>query len=490
MFERPSESASAMANHVFGAPLTWAAYIPNTRLHQLREKVISVGVAGKQEELMHLHCAAWERAFCQSILSELLFPIVPPFRHDGSELNANIPNLHQVLSLIVRFIKGEKADMVHLEAKAKNFIAFEDILCLASVAKGHQDSSVVPRPESLSLGTDIALELLRCGVPAADCAVPIITSFGYANFQILGVYFMEPSFPVMTRLSHSIDIRDDDDGDELLRWIFCLASFVEETGRIARACKEVTAVTNNIVLRLDDKFFKPIYGWMKDEGHGSQFCSKMRVDTLLQLYQSIAEVKRSEKYILFPVGLMMLPKKDNEIYKEHRSNLIRSMNRFGFERFPADTPMIVFPLLSEEYTYERPPKVLVAKYLDAIKSAIRVLNEAEVCHGDLRPRNILWRQNGNDGVDIKIIDFEDSGWFGRPIEFYRDSRFPHSDQPEGSFMLASAVHNEWFYTLISSWLSNTKRDTDFDEHMRSDDNAESCTELLRADLEACVLEIN
>ena len=278
---------------------------------------------------------------------------------------------------------------------------------------------------------------------------------------------MEPSFPVLTKLSRSLDIRAKGDYMELLRWIFCLASFVEETGRIARASTK-PATVEKVVLRLDDKFFKPIFADLKPKRGSTNIPHSSRsygyysdigqsVDYIMQIYCNIADVDESRDYVLFPEGLMMLPNEGREVHQQHRASLIRSMKRFNFTKYPTNTPIIVYPLLSEEYSYLRPPEELVAGYLSSVKSAIRILNEANVCHGDLRPRNILWRRNRSDGIDIQVIDFEDSGLFGHPIKFHRDSRFPHSELPEGSLILASAVHNEWFYKLLFYWLSVSER---------------------------------
>ena len=101
---------------------------------------------------------------------------------------------------------------------------------------------------------------------------------------------------------------------------------------------------------------------------------------------------------------------------------------------------------------EGPPRDLRAGYIDAVASAIAILNKAGVCRGDLRPKNIFWRRNEKCGIDLQIIDFEDSGFFQKPIKFHTDRRFPHSGVSRDAVIVAAEVHNEWFLTSLTNWL--------------------------------------
>ena len=141
---------------------------------------------------MHLHCTAWERAFCLAKLSKLLLAEGVSEVAGGSETKINNPNLDEVLSLIKRFVKDGEATLDYLgttpllvmssKVKSEKCIKFEGKLCLGSEAKGRHASSAVAHTQSLSLGTEIAVNLLRCGIPAAGFAVPILTTFGHGEF--------------------------------------------------------------------------------------------------------------------------------------------------------------------------------------------------------------------------------------------------------------------------------------------------------------------
>ena len=61
----------------------------------------------------------------------------------------------------------------------------------------------------------------------------------------------------------------------------------------------------------------------------------------------------------------------------------------------------------------RPPNKFAQEYLDVVQSA--VLSSKKVAHFDLRPENIFCRICGDVKLEMKILDFEDSIFFGRKI---------------------------------------------------------------------------
>lgn len=431
----------------------------------------------------------------------------------GSETHINDPNLKVILELIIRFLKIEGGRIMQLRTTpelvmssgiiSEGCVAIKNQLCLGSEAKGRYHSSAVPRAQSLSLGTEIAVRLLRSGVFFADCAVPIITCFGDGEFQILGVYLMEPSFPVLTRLSRTLDLFEDDDCYEIAQWILCLASFVEATARLLESCQvHSKKPMNSVCLRLSGNFFKPIYVDMKGlrgrtnpanspKGFGYHSEIWLRVNSIMKIYQRLAHEEGSEQFILFPKGIMVLPNEDDESNKQNRARLIDSMEKFHFSNFLTNTPLMIYPLLGEEYNDGRPPQALVDDYLRAVKCAIAILNKAGVCHADLRPKNILWRRDDKGGIGIQIIDFEDAGLFGWPIRFFEGSRYPHSELPRESLIIAAAVHNQWFLESLGKWLMDTDGGLmDFDDYMLSPEKAEFVSQKLQLELDACVFPLS
>ena len=321
MFHKPLGSASSIASkkeyrdcyHVFGVPCTWAAYIPNTRLRQLQKNALDV-------HQTKIRPSARDKAVCISKLSnKLIISHEAAGVKGGSETSINDPNLKVVLDRIVEFVGSGNADshsklVMSTGVISESCVAINQRFCLGSEAKGRDDSSAVPRAQSLSLGTEIAVRLLRAGVPTADCAVPIITTFGDGELQILGVYLMEPAFPVLTGLSRSLDICVEADCDELVRWIFCLAAFANDTYSLLRGYRDADKkVMEKVHLRLDHNFFKPIHTDKKGERglsdidtsaeHFGYFSDiRLKLNKMMQIYQRISQVDGSERYNFLSKG--------------------------------------------------------------------------------------------------------------------------------------------------------------------------------------------
>lgn len=80
-------------------------------------------------------------------------------------------------------------------------------------------------------------------------------------------------------------------------------------------------------------------------------------------------------------------------------------------------PVIIFPGLTVQdgWTNEKPPSDCVSMYLEALAQAVAFLNRAQIAHMDLRPPNIMWRQNSDGMLEVMVIDFEDAVAFGRFI---------------------------------------------------------------------------
>ena len=172
----------------------------------------------------------------------------------------------------------------------------------------------------------------------------------------------------------------------------------------------------------------------------------------------------SEKFILFPIGNMVLPNDDDVNHREGRDKIIALRQTFGYLNWPPNTPLIVYPLL-RGYEDGRPEPHQVEAYLQGVQAAIIILNQAEVCHGDLRAKNILWKFEESTGsIDIKLIDFEHSVQFGRPLKLHHDSRFPHYDQRMRVYG-ANRSHNKWFLESLRHWLQSTDDGVDYDSYM-------------------------
>ena len=476
-FVKPPVSASIIPKtkvhtafyNIFGVPRTRSAFIPNERLRNLQDSVKDFNLT--EAQLL----AGYESIHLKTLEDNY-----------GSEVMVNNPYLDCVLNEIVA-LTGKIASITRLRSNedlvmcggisSENCIVVSTKLCIGSEAKCRDASNTVPQIQSLVLGGEMAVELLRAGLSFADCAVPIITVAGRCSFQIYGVYLMDPSFPILTELSKSLDADDEEDFVELLKWTHCLCRFLQESyPRIRAHCRGQFVTVPTAQLRLDTCFWKPIYSdTLKDERGSSSgrlskdaymYCSTRGSQTnyVMNLYERLRKVPGSEKFILFPTGNLLLPNEDDANYREDREKIIASMRKFGFTNWPPNTPLIVYPLL-RGYEDGRPKPSQVDAYLAGIEAAIEVLNQAQVCHGDLRAKNILWKfDDSSESIDIKLVDFEHAVQFGRPLRLHHDSRFPHHGQSMQVFG-ANRSHNKWFLESLRSWLQSTDDGVDYDHYM-------------------------
>lgn len=76
----------------------------------------------------------------------------------------------------------------------------------------------------------------------------------------------------------------------------------------------------------------------------------------------------------------------------------------------------------------RPSASQVESYLMKVKEIVMALNDAKVAHMDLRPSNIMWRED-DSGIAVQVIDFEDSYRFNSIVPLYGsmkdDLRYPY-----------------------------------------------------------------
>ena len=198
----------------------------------------------------------------------------------------------------------------------------------------------------------------------------------------------------------------------------------------------------------------------------------------MKLYDRLHRVDYAEELILFPKGVLTFPGEDitesSGLRKALSSHLHSNFRNLSMRH----RPLIAFDCLSakEGWSNLRPPPEKIDSYLQQILRAVEVMNAAEICHLDLRPSNIMWRiKPGTYGVEIRVIDFEDSVSFGEviPQTFIttvydrNDFRYPfcaYDDSEKPKETLAVEKFNTFFYLMIKGWLQESS-DPIFDNFM-------------------------
>jgi hypothetical protein len=189
------------------------------------------------------------------------------------------------------------------------------------------------------------------------------------------------------------------------------------------------------------------------------------VNHIMRIYQVLYSsdcIENGIDLFLFPSGVItgFGDGSGYEDFKVAIENSCKRVEQFQQHFDLRHRPIILFPLL-HDYQTKKPPNHLRRSYRDKFRDSIVFLNAAEIAHLDLRPDNIMWKENEDDTatVDIKKIDFETAILFGHfiPTNFIRkmgeDPRYyPIHEGVE--FEVASQAHNEFFFNFICLWLDS------------------------------------
>lgn len=179
----------------------------------------------------------------------------------------------------------------------------------------------------------------------------------------------------------------------------------------------------------------------------------------MRMYELASRVDNSNSLILFPLGVIAVPAEDVTTCSHIRDFLLIECAKFGVSRDDADhCPVLVFPLLSAEWTTNKPDDDYIDAYVQKIDQLFELLNFAKIAPLDARPANIMWRKT-DSSVDIQLVDFEDvlqfddivSPDFITFIVDNEDKRYPFSVRDRGQHVVAGLKHNLFFHSAVTQW---------------------------------------
>jgi hypothetical protein len=482
-FDTPNYSSSqlllkdnASVYDVFFHPCGPGAYMPNPRLAIISSELYS-----------DLELNSYEYH-----LRDLLFPDCWVDAAGGTETNISDQSVQKVLDLVAKrmsekylrqtSVRNNKPGfnmVLASSSKQEHYInttatgGFE-VIVLVSEAKGIESSSRNCMLQFLQIAGDAALQLRRFGLAREDCVVIGPICFG-EFIQICGVYLLEPCFPVLVVLSDPICCYHGFFKRRLLaKWICDMAAFAEKTLQLV-ATNRTRLNIPNASIAVEDYFYKPVRREIKlNETTSSETLSnsdasnrRMRADDIMQFYRQLDLIEDSNKYVLFPDGLICLPKETVSESFSIYTRVKRRMELDGFRHVETHAPLLVFRRLKESDGWKnvKPESRYHASYLEQFATAVAVFNSAEVSHLDLRPSNFMWRPLGEDEednrVEGRIIDLEDSQRFGGIVnERQVGAALKHArdDYPyqitEGCCCIAGKHHNDWFVAEVEIWLQS------------------------------------
>ena len=464
-------SASTIANSnrfyydLFTVPCNEDAYIPNIRLRQLKDKF-------KTSEGLSFDAYA-------NILKSMTMLKTWEYAAGGSEKMVNDPNLKLFLKCIslsynqdhiASPVSVKKSQLVFNErflfASTKSRPEWAVVhdgsgsVLLASKAKGVEASNIAAGMQCFQICADAAIELYRKGLNPEDCVVPGVIICGEVC-QIVGVYLVGSTFPVMVNISSLISTAHV---EVLSRWVGVLKESISDTVTLLQQSQQRTD-SLHVRCQLDKgHFYKPIG---KFEGNANLFSNqRIILSKMMMIYEKLCRIEGSVDVIQFPLGLVSVPGELNTKALEIKRAVLHCIKKF-FEKSVGDNyydnnPCLIFSFL-EGWHNNRPDDDHREAYIEQLRKVVNILNLAGVVHMDLRPANIMWQPTnnhvGDENVQIQVIDFEDALVVGSAVdvdiaEAYRDDvRYPIRRDIDCKAIKAKVEYNNFFLDAIEAWLS-------------------------------------
>lgn len=409
----------------------------------------------------------------------------------GSETMLSDLNLQHVLQIIPPMFPDPKLSVLKCTTTAvSNYLQrgmaaehcynfkFEsrNYVVVGTEAKGLEASIRQCYPQLIALCGSAAIELVRRGVSIEDAVVPGI-AFAAGGIQICLIYLLKPCFPVLVAVTNVLNpLGSFEDQKLLAKWLLKCYLFGKRTAEIFIASTRVNSSMNKATLDTEQYFFKPVREGLKV--HGQRIISEdaliistqsSSLNYTMRVYETLhstllGPMKRN--LFLFPCGVITGIGEDSE-----GNDALKQVIEIACKRTPnfqdfdiRFKPIILFPLLVD-YVTVKPPLRVRDSYREKLAMAIECLNTAGIAHLDLRPDNIMWKEN-EDGttVDMKIIDFETAVLFkdAIPRNYVTtmasdvEGRYPFNETTTDvlQYQFADQSHNDFFLEFIAKWLDS------------------------------------
>ena len=439
---------------LFTVPCCKDAYIPNIRLRQLKDNFNNsegLSVTVYQNMLINMN-----------MLTTWKYPV------EGSEMMVNDPNLKMFLDYISWAYNQDHIDspvnvtkeefrflFASSDSKPGWAVVRDRSVLLASVAKGVEASNIAAGLQCFQICADAAIALYRKGLKPEDCVVPGVIFCG-EECQIVGVYLVGSTFPVMVNISSLISITNE---EVLSRWVGVLKEAISDTVTLLQQSLP-RADSLEIRCKLDaGYFYKPIQKRFFNQG--------IILSKMMRIYDKLHHTEGSVEVIQFPLGLISVPAAINTHAAEIRRAVLHCITKF-FTKSNGDydnDPCLIFSFL-EGWCNTRPDDDHCEAYIKQLRKVVNILNLAGVIHMDLRPANIMWKHlNNHDGdinVQLQVIDFEDALMVGSGVheglaqEYSKDVRYPIKRGIDCKAIRAKIEFNNFFMDAIEAWLNKSK----------------------------------
>lgn len=449
----------------FGLPLSTEAYVPNLRIRKLLKSYNDVNNCSDDVAWLE-YVLAGSFQSCHTWMG---------VRRE-SETIINDPNSIIVLNLIktIEETLCVGSTQSHFDfilasnsSKPERSIRYHNYFVMCTESKGRDASSFASLVQGFEIGADAAAYMWRQGVVSDDVVVPVMLSFADC-MQFYAVYLIPECYPVIVCLSPALSCVTSCGRLEIARWIIALRGFLKDTIAILDRPNRIARPRRRLGLYIDQFFFKPLCDLHKNFQQSNDkigVLCRSSLEHIMSIYQRIYLVEDSDKYFLFPVGVLTFPPTSSRANRQKINNILEKFFMKYFQPLMHEireggSIVVAFPLLSEEEGWSNgtPPENYVQQYVHELSRAVEILDTAGVAHMDLRPSNIMWRINPVDNLEMRVIDLEDAEMFGQYIQLWEvlkaDLRYPVLCDDDGP-KRASRIHNQWFLDSVSAWALET-----------------------------------
>ena len=260
--------------------------------------------------------------------------------------------------------------------------------------KGAEGSVMAATSQAAAAGSNMAMALLRKGVPSSECIIPVVGNTGLA--MLFGVVsLLPPSFPIFTPLSKILDISDSKERRVAAAHLQLIREHVYHLGpQVARYTRPVPPPTK-MALTCDGIHVKlmnmPVFerglGLFANQPNNPHDIGPGMLHMVEALNRLHADAN-ARQYVVFPLS-------------------IRTPNdELGFYE-------ILYPDLGQQHYIIGCPdrqsdQDCFQLYCDRLFEAVSAVHNAGVIHSDLYPSNIMWRHEEDGTISIKLIDWDAS----------------------------------------------------------------------------------
>jgi hypothetical protein len=295
--------------------------------------------------------------------------------------------------------------IVNPGSKGDHWFKWKGYLLGSFENKGAGGSILAAMAQAAATGSNMAMALLRKGVPIESIIIPVVANTGIT--MLFGVVtLLHPSSPAFTPVSKILDLCAPKERREAAARLQLIKEYVKVLSELVSTCLRPEPPPSVMTLGSGRVFVKPISLAAFEKGLGlfaneeSNPCDigpgMMHMIEVLNLLHA-HEIAR--KHVVFPLSFST-PTSDVPFYQIVYPHL-GPEGYLGLEGYRIGCPI-------RQPDQEQQVLNLFELYREALCEAVAAVHDAGVIHCDLYLSNVMWRQEEGGAISIKLIDWDAS----------------------------------------------------------------------------------